>query len=227
MGLIVFLPLGLTLIVCLAAMAMFVKMQTRGHGLCEKRAMTLENDLTQPLEALLRLNPEARRLRRKVTRLHLEEATAAASGNAEALPEIQEQIELTKAAQIALDKEQRGIIFTANSKILADRAQMHRSLRGMLPDISAPPLQVVADPPHEIAPEYHPVTNFSARQAVTARFQMTPEQIFGRIISSLLERVGLNANGVFHESCGATLARRDQTGRRGHQFFARLWWSSP
>ena len=227
MGLIVFLPLGLTLIVCLAAMAMLVKTQTRGHGLCEKRAMILENDLAPPLEALLNLNPEARRLRGKIKKLNLEEMAAVASGNEEVLPEIHEQIEMTKAAQIALDKQQREIIFTANSKILTDRLQLHRALHGMLAEINAPSLQIVADPPHEIAPEYHPIAGFSARQAVTARFQMTPGQMFGPTISSLLERVGVNATGIFHRSCGATLAQNEQAGLRGHRFFARLWWSTP
>ncbi len=221
MGMMVFLPLALTVLVCLAAMAMTVKEESRSHSFCEKYGMILQDNLSKSLEALLKLNPKASKLRVKLERLDVEEAAAAASGNEEALPEIRAQIDATRFQQLILDREQRAIITGANYGIQSDAEKWRQKLATMNPVITAPKLQVRRVPPEGLAPEYFPVQNFSAAQAATAHYRMTSAQMFGPAVSKLQESVGHKPSGIYHEACATTIEHV------GHSYSPRLWWSQP
>ncbi len=228
MALMIFLPVALIVLACLAAMAMIVKGDSRSRSLCERHAMILQNDLTQHLESLLQLNPRARSLRRKLNRLKTQYAAAISAGQEAIAIALQNQIRNVSAEQLALNAEQRAIIMAANSHIESDADQWRYALRGMSPLIAQRNLQVVATPRGQIAPEYEPVANFSNKQAIRAQYQMTMAQLLdgttsghlnGNIISSLLAVTGNPISGIVKESCAATVAQR------GSHFYARLWWA--
>lgn len=146
-ALMVALPLAMTCLACLAAMALIVKQDTRGRSLCEKHALLTQKDIAHHLQELMRLNPEARSLRLNLETLRAEYAAAMAAEQVEALPELQAEIDEVQSAQKALDATQKGIIALANYTILQDEYQWHVALSKHMSSILFPQrLRITATP---------------------------------------------------------------------------------
>ncbi len=177
--LIAFLPLVLTLVTAAAGATYIFKQKLSAQSMCVQQATTLQNDLKPILTQLLRLNPQA-------TRLRARRAKADAAVKKALMTKNPKLIAAAKAIQLAVILQQTAL--RAKQERLLHQAQEERArhhnrlsnavrkkFKSYVKSKQYYPraLAVEPRPAGSLTPDYRPVNNFAFHQQHEFRFDIT------------------------------------------------------
>jgi hypothetical protein len=172
----------MTAVFCLGTCLYVLKKRTLAQSLCVHRVVSLQNDLSVPLEKLVRLNPLARSLRAQKLAADARLAAALASGNPGLIAAARALQKAVLLAQMALQKKQLGLLSEARELRVDSRLRLMREVRPLksspLSSHSPFPLALAVRPlpPGNLTPDYETVPAFELAQSEVYDFtvDLTP-----------------------------------------------------
>lgn len=182
--LVTLIPLLMTVVLAVAGVENVMKQKLRAQSLCVKAALRLQSDLGEILDSLLKLNPEATRLRaeRKVADARL--AAAIVTANPYAITLARAYKASVVLRQGALRAKQLILLSKAQLKLSSQTQELRietKKLGGLnfqRRDFDFRPLAVSAAPKNSASPSYDLVSPFERRQTKIFSFDVL---LFARV----------------------------------------------
>lgn len=180
------LPVLLSLAMGASLLAFHLKPYYQYQRTCRILTLHAQSELAQLLKELLRLNPEAKRLRAELIATQKALRAAQASGQVQWIALAQTRLAQIKMQQMRLQAQQRGYLRRAQSEI----AKLSEALIRRLPNAKlrdAPSgLALRVNPATSLTPDYLPAVDFREHQKLEVTWQQgTPWPIQGRCGASL------------------------------------------
>ena len=214
------LPVGITLLLLMAAWATVRLEYSRQMHICRESVLEVEAGLAKKLRDLIKLNPQAERLRseRKIA-----EAAAAAG---KPIPGVNIATEVYKdiviARQILLSAKQAKLIYSATREAREKLGELRLHLgeerasyivSPISETHSFPFLAVQPTPKFTLSPNYEPLPGFERLQAVSVRVTFRPKDYLPPSLERAFTKFGLVAKnsdwGSFSSECSATIEEED------------------
>ena len=190
----------------LALMGLSLRHHNLATASCRRAVWLAQVDMSKALTQLLKLNPEARRLRlqRKIAEAELNAARTLLQ--VELIPALEAQRAFIIAQQLRLRQQQKFLLLQAGYKRAAAK-QNFLHLRNAMPMQQVvsrsltPDLAVNFVPPFDLSPDAVLKTNFSQAQKLTLRWQT---QFLAQAPWELMQILNIKPQ-TFYGRCAATL----------------------
>ena len=203
------LPVGLSCLMVFTSLIFGIRNHDGAQRVCLQYTLQAQEQMKSSLTSLLRLNPIAKRLRKKQRQLELKLMQAVLTVNVVQAASLKVKIKIIKGKRIALDLQQKNILAQAKLRMEINFNSFRTHLRRFHPQRITKahpqpfPLAVKARPRGSMAPTYHPVKNFSQLQAVVFSWQMPLYLNLPNWIKKMFFRSELSS---YH--CSATIKKR-------------------
>lgn len=206
--LLIFLPLLSIIFSGAILIALVTQKHTQTHHICRKISVELQKKQGVLLNKLIRLNPKAKKLRRKAFLAKKALNVALVSGNIPVIATAKAAYLFIKGLQIQLRAEQQSLLTEAkiNSKNVLRKIQRilnHYKIQFHQLRYHQNGLAVFAIPITSLTPNYHLVPFFKSNQAVSISFTT---QIHPSFIQNLEKK--FNISTQYNTRCGATLLNK-------------------
>lgn len=213
------LPLLLAAAALCASVFLLLKAHAGALHECRSGLLRIENLRLGQLQQLMKLNPQARKLRRERARAELNFRMAKASGSPKAIAAARVALEVVRAKQFALATQQRRILLRERVQTKANLARLKKNVESKLREhqLAAPsrgfPLPTAAygslavrtAPPGDLTPDYVPRENFERHQAIRMRWNFTPAMLLPTWLN--FEKF---KNLTLDAQCGTTAERKSK-----------------
>lgn len=175
-------PLLIGVMTTVAVLQFALRKKLAAQALCVSHGLSLQAALRENLVQLLRLNPQAERLRAQKSKALQALKVAIATANGPAMAAARAALTAIHLQQVALAARQQALLAQARLDRIHAKARLAASVRPMnVKNFSAQeyyvrPLAVDPTPPGDLAPSYKPVAAFSNKQKQKFSFDisMTP-----------------------------------------------------
>lgn len=201
-------PVLLILVSGLALTALSLRNYTIAKSSCRRAVWLAQVDMGKALQELLRLNPEARRLRMQRKLVEAQLAAAKISLQFELVAALQAHKALIIAHQSKIRAQQQRLIFQAglrrrNSPVTFKESTLSINIKKVRMQSLTSNLAVQFVPPQDLSPDVVVPPGFERRQALTLLWQAELLSEAPMEIMSALNIKSLNFNG----QCAATLEK--------------------
>lgn len=206
--LLISLPLFISCLMVFTSLIFCIRNHDLAQSICIKYTLQTQERIKQGLKLLLRLNPLADQLR--LTQKHLEKLyrEALKIGDPIAIITLRTKIEIVKQKRQLLDIRQKNILNSTVMYVESGFSSFKQQIMKFDPryikkDHRQPiPLAVEGKPKGDIAPSYHPVSNFSVRQTLSFSWKMPLYQFLPKWLKKAFFTNSLSAY-----DCSATIKK--------------------
>ncbi|MGE3386977.1 MAG: hypothetical protein AB7K41_09645 [Bdellovibrionales bacterium] len=199
-------PVALFLMSGLGLLALSLRNANIAKASCRRAVWLAQVDMSKAMTELIRLNPEARRLRRQRRLIEYEIKAAIVLLQPELVLALRAQLALVTIEQLRLRQNQERLLFQARSARAAASTNFIERTRlihvsHISPVSSTSGLAVRFSPPSELTPDAIPLPQFSEQQKLSLRWQA---QLLNKAPLELLKLMKIE-NPILRGQCTATL----------------------
>ncbi len=172
------LPLFISCLMVFTSLIFCIRNHDLAQSICIKHTLQTQEHIKQALKLLLSLNPLADQLRH--TQKHLEKLYRQALKAREpaTIIALRTKIEIIKQKRRLLDRKQKNILNSTVGSVELGFTSFKQQIMKLYPNyikkdhLQPVPLAVEAKPRGDIAPSYHPMSDFSLRQILSFSWKM-------------------------------------------------------
>jgi hypothetical protein len=169
-GLLTLMPLMMTLMLGGYAAILQIKEFSKNKNLCRHLLYYSHDIMSNWLNQLLALNPDAKKLRHKLKAAQIKLQVAIATGNAVRILTCERKIVEIQLEQARLDEKQKKLIQQVKNEQNRIRLNIKLNFENLRVETTIPELQIYADQPLAVAPIYLVPNDFRKLQTGEAKY---------------------------------------------------------